>query len=180
VHEMQDAVRRAIRSSLSFSIAAVAIVLADQATKAWVMAALPEQLPGRPPTAVVEVVPNLVRLVHRHNEGAAFSLFSDHPMVLAVVASVLAVGVLVWSFLLPAAERLSRVSLGMIFGGAVGNLIDRFRYDLSVIDFILIHWKGRDLWPTFNVADSAICVGVGLFFVASWLAVRRSGDAATR
>ncbi len=129
--------------------------------------------PGRPGSGLVSVaelrsvpvVPGCLKFQYAENTGAAFSLFREHPGVLAVA-------VLAWGLVLPAGERLSRVALGMILGGAVGNLIDRVRFGV-VVDFILAYW-GRHAWPTFNVADSAICVGVGLFLVASYLVSRSS------
>jgi signal peptidase II len=116
-------------------------------------------------------LPRILRLQYAENTGAAFSLFNEYPAILAVIATGLAALVLAWSWFLPERERLSRAALGLIFGGAVGNLIDRFRYGF-VVDFIQVHCDGRPLWPTFNLADSAICVGIALFFLSSWAAVR--------
>jgi len=171
---MQDHLRQKIRQSVAFWLAAVPILLADQVSKAWVLSRIPLQPRGggldlSPDYAVIPV-PHLLAFIHTRNEGAAFSAFQAYPIVLAGVAAVLSVGVLVWAlWYLPAPERLSRVALGLIFGGAMGNLVDRVFHDWQVVDFILVlvQWRGR-MWPTFNLADSAICVGIGLFMIAAF------------
>ena len=184
MHEMQADLRREkTRAALIFLAVAATVVLADQASKLWVLGALkPEPASGlfsvSPRTVVV--VPGLVCFQYAENTGSAFSLFTEHPGLLTAVSCILALAILVWSYFLPSTERLSRTALAMVFGGAVGNLIDRFRLGY-VVDFIVVHWK--DLrwppfipWPSFNVADSAICVGIGVFLLATWLSARR-GDA---
>jgi signal peptidase II len=175
---MQDRLRQKIRQSVAFWLAAVPILLADQVSKAWVLSRIPMQpreggLDLSPDYAVIPV-PHLLAFIHTRNEGAAFSVFQAYPILLAGVAAVLSVGVLVWAlWYLPAPERLSRVALGLIFGGAAGNLVDRVLHDWQVVDFILVlvRWRGR-MWPTFNLADSAICVGIGLFMIAAFRAGR--------
>jgi len=125
------------------------------------------------PSRIVSVIPPILRFRFARNSGAAFSILEEHPEVLAIIAGVMSVALLVWALvLLKPHERLARVSLALVFGGAVGNLLDRVRHDLFVVDFIEIHWRGRPVWPTFNIADSAISVGICLFFVASLLVVR--------
>ncbi len=171
---MQNSLRQKIFQAIGFWIAAAAILILDLASKAWVVGSL-KPVPGTelfgPPKTTV-LVPGYLRFQYAENPGVAFSLFQDHPQVLTGVALVLAAAVLVWAlFFLPAEERWSRLALGLIFGGAVGNLIDRFRYGY-VVDFIVAHWK-EHAWPTFNVADSGICVGIALFFLASLQAGRR-------
>ncbi|NQU43965.1 signal peptidase II, partial [bacterium] len=166
---MQNAIRQKIQLSLTFWVACIPVLIVDQASKWWVLNRIPVQPEGMglrldEPFAFT-VVPRLLAFIHTRNEGAAFSIFQTMPALLTLIAAGLAVAVLVWAlFFLPAPERLSRISLGLIFGGAVGNLVDRVLHDLHVVDFILvlIQYKGR-LWPTFNVADMAICVGIGLF-----------------
>jgi signal peptidase II len=137
-------------------VAAGLAVLLDQITKVWILAHL--ALPGAKPLVLV---PGCLKLEYATNSGAAFSLFYDHPEILTATALILAVGVLAWglAFLKPH-ERLAHVAGGLIFGGAMGNLIDRLRLG-HVVDFVVAYW-GDHAWPTFNVADSAICVGVGV------------------
>lgn len=116
-------------------------------------------------------LPGLLAFIHARNEGAAFSLLSSQPVVLTVLAAALAVAILVWVFrFLPRQALWPRLALGLIFGGALGNLFDRIFRDFQVTDFILVllNYRGH-YWPTFNVADIAICVGIGLFFLLSFL-----------
>jgi signal peptidase II len=152
--------------------AAAPVLAADQWTKAWVLSTIPPQ----PETGLhlyepyaLTVIKGFLAFIHTRNTGSAFSLFSRHPEILTALAVALSVVVLFWAlFLLPGRDKLGRVAMGLILGGAVGNLADRFLRQFEVTDFILIliQYKGR-YWPTFNVADMAICVGIGLFFIAS-------------
>ena len=168
--------RKNKQGPLIFAAAAIAVIICDQATKLWALSALAPS-PERPFYTAISVIPNVLRLLYAENTGAAFSMFRGHPEVLTGIACLLALGVLVWSFLLPRNERLSRVALGLVFGGAVGNLLDRFRLGF-VVDFVDVHWKGKQMWPTFNVADSAICVGIALFLLSTLLETRRAAAAA--
>ncbi|MBI2058914.1 MAG: signal peptidase II [Nitrospirae bacterium] len=107
-------------------------------------------------------------LVHVHNTGAAFSLFSDVRSYWGRMAftlfSLLAVGVVFYYlFATPAGATLQVIALAAILGGAVGNLLDRFRYGY-VVDFIHLHYT-RFHWHIFNVADIAITVGVALLIL---------------
>jgi signal peptidase II len=117
----------------------------------------------------VELIEGHLDLVLARNPAGAWSMLQDVPdsirrplfMVLSVVAIVFIVSV--YRRLLPE-QRALRWGLPLVLGGALGNLVDRIRYSY-VIDFIHMHatWGGRDHhWPTYNVADIAICVGVGL------------------
>src|SRR5262249_30615292 len=97
------------------------------------------------------------------NTGISFSLFAtDHaggPWVFALLATVIAVGLLIW--LSQTADRLPAVGLALVVGGAIGNVIDRVREGMG-LDFILVYWPDVFYWPAFNLADSAITVGVAL------------------
>lgn len=117
------------------------------------------------------IVEGFFKLVHWGNTGAAWSMFRDNNHILAGVA-VVALIVLYFTRHQFDAHRLGgQVSLGLIFGGILGNLIDRLRIE-HVVDFLyfyLIRRDGREAgFPAFNVADSAICIGVGLLFILSW------------
>jgi len=114
----------------------------------------------------IPVISGFFYLTHVRNTGAAFGLFADAPqvyrMVFFVSVSLIAVGIIIAFYRkLSPGDRLAALALGLILGGAVGNLIDRvFRQE--VIDFLHFRlWRGYS-WPDFNVADSAIVVGVGL------------------
>lgn len=140
------------------------VVLADQLSKLWVMAAIP--LYG-----TVSVVPGFFDLVHIRNRGAAFGFLNRHDIEwqfwLFLVATLVAVGVIF--ALVRAADRRQRLlvaGLGLVLGGAVGNLLDRVRFR-AVVDF-LDFYVGWWHWPAFNVADIAICCGSFLVGLSLW------------
>ena len=139
--------------SLGFAVLAV-----DQVVKFLALSHLTLGLP-------VQIVEGFFALTLILNPGLAFGLLSAMPpgwrWVVALL-SLTALGVLVKlsARLLPAGGRPAAIGLGLIFGGAVGNLVDRYRFG-AVVDFIDLYWKSYH-WPAFNVADSAISVGVGL------------------
>jgi signal peptidase II len=139
------------------SFLAVVVVVLDQITKAVALARLP---PGVP----VEIAPWLA-LTLIMNPGLAFGLLAGVPVAWRWVVGALSVVALVVLArvalrVLPTNGWPGHVAVGLIFGGAVGNLIDRVRWS-AVVDFIDVHWRGYH-WPAFNVADSAITVGVVL------------------
>jgi signal peptidase II len=137
-------------------LVAVAVVVADQATKAIVRASLD-------PFERVKVIPG-VHIVHAQNSGVAFSVFSGGGAVVVIVA-VLALGALLAFFVTHLHRRLVWLPTGLLLGGAAGNLIDRIRLG-SVTDFVqLPHW------PAFNLADACITVGV---LVLVWVLERVS------
>lgn len=118
------------------------------------------------------VIPNFFQLVHVRNTGAAFGIGANAaspivPLMLNVGAIAVFIVVVVYSFRSAVSDRLLQTGLHLILGGAIGNLIDRFRFK-SVIDFLdfYVTVGGREHhWPAFNVADSAICIGIGLLFL---------------
>ena len=138
------------RSGVFAAIAAVVLVL-DQATK-WLASVRLDM--GRP----VTVIGDLLRLTLVHNTGAAFGLFPGS-RVPFIIISLLAIGVVLYLFLRESYRGLgNRILLGCILGGAVGNLVDRIRLGW-VVDFIDVG-IGSARWPVFNVADSAVTLGV--------------------
>ncbi|MFI5372153.1 MAG: signal peptidase II, partial [Candidatus Eisenbacteria bacterium] len=115
-------------------------------------------LAGHPP---VRVIGDLVRLTYTRNSGVAFGIGAGLPFPYWVF-SVTAIVVISWLFARHRVRGLLRqVSLSLIMGGAIGNLIDRVRFG-EVTDFVLLSW-GRWQFPVFNVADSSVTVGVVLF-----------------
>jgi signal peptidase II len=133
----------------------------DQATKLLVNASLPVY--GSTP-----LIPNLVDLVHVHNAGVAFGLLNgtDHPqrsLLTTGLALVALVGIAYYARHVRSEERMARLGLSLILGGAVGNLIDRMRQGY-VIDFVDVYWRDWHFWA-FNVADAAISVGAALVFI---------------
>lgn len=134
------------------------IIILDQLTKFWVVSAL---RPGQ----IIELTP-FFNLVFVFNPGAAFSFLSDAGGWQRWFFVVLALAVSGWLTLLirqHASERLLPLAAAMILGGALGNVIDRVRLG-AVMDFLDVHAAGWH-WPAFNVADSAISVGVVLLVV---------------
>ncbi len=120
---------------------------ADQLSKWLVAGSLP--LGGS-----VELLGPLLRLHYVQNTGAAWSLFKNSTLALAVFSVLLLALLAVWFSLTPAAKRGQRVALSVIMSGALGNMLDRFRLGY-VVDFLeLPHW------PVFNVADMLLCCGV--------------------
>lgn len=120
-----------------------------------------------------DVIPGFFRLVHWGNTGAAWSMFTGNNTALAVVAAVAVVILFFTRHHFNVHTLGGQVSLGLIFGGIIGNLIDRLLPSRQhVIDFLYFYVERRDGmeagFPAFNVADSAICVGVGLLFLLSW------------
>jgi len=135
-----------------------AVLVVDQVVKLLALAYL---TPGVP----VPVVDGFFALTLILNPGLAFGFFASTPpgwRWLVSLFSLAALGVLLKlsARLLPSGGRSAAIALGLIFGGAVGNLVDRYRFG-AVVDFIDLYWRSYH-WPAFNVADSAISVGVGL------------------
>ena len=115
---------------------------------------------------LITVIPGFFNLTHVRNRGAAFGILADVPGIWRSLffISVTIIAVAVIGFLIrTATERLHIIAFSLIAGGAVGNLIDRLRYS-EVVDFI--QWYVKDYyWPSFNIADSAISVGVTLLVI---------------
>ena len=174
-----SAAKMAPKTRIFLAAFAVAFGL-DLATKVWVDATI---IYGDS----ISVIDGFFYLTHVRNPGAAFSLLADAPQpfrrIFFIVASALAV-VLIFSFYrkLAPGERFAALALGMILGGAMGNLVDRVFRAGEVVDFLHFRlWTGYS-WPDFNVADSAIVVGV-LLLVLELLATEgesRAGEDAPR
>ena len=137
----------------SGGLAAAAIIALDQATKWWILTDVmspPRRIP----------VTGFFDLVLVFNRGVSFGLLGGAPSwataALIVFALLLSVALSIWMW--RADSRLLGVALGCVVGGAIGNVIDRVRHG-AVVDFLDFHVAGYH-WPAFNVADSAITVGV--------------------
>ncbi|WP_319024885.1 signal peptidase II [Nisaea sediminum] len=164
---MTDAAKRSLKLG---GLLALLVVLADQSTKQWALSTLFQD--GR----IVEVTP-FFNLVAVWNRGVSFGLMaSDDPMTpyyLSAFALAVVIGLGIW--LSKATSPLLRISLGLIIGGAIGNVIDRIRFH-AVVDFIDWHVAGYH-WPAFNIADSAISIGVVFLLFDSFLGDSRRADA---
>jgi signal peptidase II len=140
------------------SIVSIVLVL-DQLTKYIVQARIRLY-------DIITVIPGFFNLTHVRNKGAAFGILAELPefwrstfFIVVTIVAVAVIIVLIWK----ANERLLVIAFSLIAGGAVGNVIDRIRYG-EVVDFIQWYVKSY-YWPSFNVADSAISVGVGLLAI---------------
>ena len=154
------------KAALVLAGTAVALYAADQLTKALVVAALE-------PGESVQVVGDLVRIWYVRNTGAAFSLFPG-ALWLFVPVTVLALGMIAWFFRsFRARGPWIHVVLGTILAGTLGNLTDRLRLGY-VVDFMSVGFGGTR-FPAFNVADSAVVVGIGLLVLYLSLADRKAG-----
>lgn len=132
------------------------VIALDQATKALLVRSL--ELHDSVP-----LVEGLLSISHVRNRGAAFGLLSDldlpyQPFVLTLLSVGALLAILLYFVRLPATARRPRLALALVLGGATGNLLDRVRLGY-VVDFIHVYWRQHQ-WPDFNVADSAITVGV--------------------
>ena len=149
-------------------LVAILVILLDQATKEWVRGAfsLHESVP---------VIPGFFHLTYIRNTGAAWGMFSGQNLALAVLAFAMLVALVLFrrQFLPPG--RVHRVALGLLCGGIVGNLFDRLRLDY-VVDFLDFFHRGWH-FPAFNVADSAICIGVAIYVLGTLLASRAAATA---
>jgi signal peptidase II len=156
-----------------FALAGAVTVLLDLGTKAWVEATfrLYESL---------TVVEGFFNITYVRNPGVAFGMMANTPgvripLLVAVTLAVTAVMVLMLRRMEPT-ERAAPAWLGLICGGAAGNVADRIRYG-EVVDFLDLFWRTYH-WPTFNVADIAICVGIGALLASDLLRQRRRGGEA--
>jgi len=152
---MADRAKKLAWRTLLIVIVAVIVVIGDQLSQSWVT--------GHPLNESIAKI-GFIRIIHIQNTGSAFGLFPGQMPVIRLVASVVVL------FLLTAAVWIYRkqpglvtwwntVAFGLVMGGAVGNLIDRFRFGY-VVDFIDVGF-----WPTFNVADSGISIGAVMFVI---------------
>jgi signal peptidase II len=153
------------RFRLGLGVAAL-LLAADQATKWWIL-----EIVRLPEVGRIPVTPFL-NLTMVWNRGVTFGLLQGeawwHPYLLAAVASAIAAVLLVW--LSRAESRAVALALGLVLGGAVGNGIDRLRFG-AVVDFVDLHAFGWH-WYVFNVADSAIVIGVGVLLADALLRPR--------
>ncbi len=145
-----------------YYILSVMILLLDHATKWLVRMRLD---PNHP----IVIIPNYIRLSHVQNTGVAFGFFQDFhapwkPYVLAAMAVVAVIVILIYSARMPPSRTLLQLALAVTAGGILGNFTDRIVHGF-VTDFIEFHLKEVFHWPTFNVADSAITIGIALLLI---------------
>lgn len=139
-------------------IVAVVVLVADQLSKAWFLDLMQQNPAG------IRLTP-FFNLVMVWNTGVSFGLFSEDSALRSGILIAVSVAVMIWLlvWLWRAEHRLVAIALGGIIGGAIGNVIDRIRFG-AVFDFLDFHAFGWH-WPAFNIADSAIVLGVGLLLL---------------
>ena len=158
----QVATSQVRRTKLALFGIAAGVIVADQISKAWAVSALSG---GRR----IPVLGDTFDLRLVLNSGSAFGLFPGSTLLIALASTAITIAVVVWAIRDPAAPA----ALGLVIGGGVGNLLDRAFREPSfgrghVVDFLYLSF-----WPTFNLADAAICVGVALMLVAAFREERR-------
>jgi signal peptidase II len=136
----------------------ILIVAVDQLSKAMIRANVPLH-------TSVTIIPGFLEFTHVRNTGAAFGIlnYADFPFktaVIAVIAAAALIGVGMYAASLAHHQLIARIGLALIIGGAAGNLLDRVIAG-SVVDFVDVYWRSYHFWA-FNVADSAITVGVAI------------------
>jgi signal peptidase II len=114
------------------------------------------------------ILDDCLRLITAKNNGAAFNLFAGKPYFLAIISIIAIVGIFVVFLFSGGMNKLIHIALGFFAAGVCGNLYDRLFNDGTVRDFIDVYW-GTYHWPTFNVADSLLCIGVGLLIISTFL-----------
>lgn len=144
-----------MRKAYIFLLALLVLGL-DQWSKAWVRANLTD-------FRTLDIIPDHFRLFLNFNTGGAWSIFAGNPLILACVSFAVSVG-LIYYIVRNNLDTLQSFGLGLLLSGAVGNMIDRV-WMHRVTDFFDAYW-GLHHFPTFNVADIAIDVGVGLLFLS--------------
>lgn len=151
-----------VRPLLLLYLTAIAVLIADQFSKLWVL-----DLLGPEEGGVVPLIGDLLWLRMVHNRGAAFGVGQNASYLFALAAVAVALGIIYYSRKLTSAHWIVRVALGLELGGAIGNLVDRLRYGY-VVDFIDVR-----VWPyVFNVSDAAITIGVVLLLISLLLEPR--------
>lgn len=184
-----------------FAVTTLASAAADLASKHWALNALsrPQShppplctpppgmthyLPQRMATREIVLVRDFLDFQYAENCGGAFGFLHSASESLRrpffVLVSIGAIGFIVYLFRsVEPGQKLSKWALPLVLGGAIGNLVDRVRLGY-VVDFIHAHWRARAHWPTFNVADIAITVGIGLMLLEYVLGPKPAKKPATQ
>jgi len=177
---------RRSHSALALCVGATLVLTAaDLWTKDWAQESIsranpaaldevcpPERIPQRRASRSVVLVEGYLEFRYTENCAAAFGLFEDVPrwlrMGLFYLAAIVAMSALMWMFAQGSGGPLFAWSVPLVVSGALGNLVDRLRLGY-VIDFIRFHIQDSFYWPTFNLADSTITIGVILLLLDGWL-----------
>lgn len=150
---------------------ALPLYVVDQVTKALVLKYISVD-------DLIPVIPGFFNLVQVHNTGAAFGMLKDSNPFFIGLASAALIVMLILTIKGAFKDRLSQIAAALLVSGVAGNLTDRLIHG-HVIDFLdfILPWYGR--WPSFNIADSCICIAAGLFILASFLDGKKTKVAAS-
>ena len=160
-------------SRLVITLVTIGVVLIlDILTKMWVVNSF-TLYESRP------VIDGFFRFTYTHNPGAAFGInIGEHSRIFFLVLALVALGVLGTIYRsTPASDRLRVFALSLVAGGAVGNILDRLRFEAGVVDF-LDFGIGASRFPVFNIADTAVSIGAILLLISFWLEGRHEAAAA--
>ena len=146
------------------ALTALALVILDQVTKTLVLRYIE---PPNPAAHRITVIPGFFDLTHLTNKGAAWGMFHDFPWIPFAISIAALVLMIIFLRKLAAGWPERYFALLMVASGIVGNCTDRLWHG-AVIDFLRFHWQNKVEWPSFNVADSAICCGVALYVISSF------------
>lgn len=146
-------------------ILAILVFALDQSSKTWIAAKLDYPTYG-PLDGAITVIDGFFYLIHVGNTGAAWSMLSGQSAILALLAGITLLGIYFWRRHLGLRDHRVQIAFGLLCGGIIGNFVDRIMHG-HVIDFLDFHF-GDYVYPTFNVADIGICVGVLLYLLHSF------------
>ena len=140
------------------------VFVLDQITKVWISLTIPFD-GANYHVHPVTVIDGFFYIIHVGNTGAAWSLFTGQTTLLALAALLTLAGIYFWRHALELKQRPVQLAFGLLCGGIIGNLVDRMLHG-HVIDFLDFHF-GDYIYPTFNVADAGICIGVTIYLIHS-------------
>lgn len=151
-----------MKNTATFVIAAVCGVIADIVSK-WVVFSQLDEFDE------INLIPGLLAIVLSKNEGVVFGMFPGKTNAFIII-SIIAIAVILFIYITSDKSLfVSNLALGLVIAGAIGNLWDRIWYGY-VRDFIDLHIGNRYHWPTFNIADSLICIGISFMVFTSFCA----------
>ncbi len=165
---MQGMGRDALSGRATPALLAVSsiVLVVDQVTKALVREFIPAGGTAAGTSADIVLLPGVLTLTHVRNTGAAFGMLAGSQPLFIAVGAVVVLTIAAYWWRAASHDLLEAGALGLVAGGALGNLIDRVANG-RVTDFVDVH-----IWPVFNVADSAVVVGTALLLLHLWLRVR--------
>lgn len=156
-----------VRSRILLYGAAAIVIFADQISKVWIVANLTEY----ETIQIASWLQPILSITPIRNTGGAFGMFPQLSNIFKYIPIIVVVGILSYQRAIPAQQYWLHIALGLVCGGALGNVIDRFMRGFVVDYFDVTFWP-LDKWPLFNIADSAIVVGVAVMLLDTLLAAR--------